>query len=72
VSSGIVSAVRTEDGVRYIQFTAPISPGNSGGPVLDAHGKVIGISVAKAIGDGAEGLSFAIPAAVLCSSFDVC
>jgi putative serine protease PepD len=72
VSSGIVSAMRTEDGVRYIQFTAPISPGNSGGPVLDAHGKVIGVSVAKAVSEGVEGLGFAVPAARVCASFDVC
>jgi S1-C subfamily serine protease len=72
VSSGIVSAVRTEEGVRYIQFTAPISPGNSGGPVVNRHGKVIGVSVAKIVGGGAEGLSFAVPAARVCADFDVC
>jgi putative serine protease PepD len=72
VSSGIVSALRTEDGVRYVQFTAPISPGNSGGPVLDEHGRVIAVSVAKAVADGAEGLSFGVPAARVCADFDVC
>jgi putative serine protease PepD len=72
VSSGIVSAVRTEGGVRYIQFTAPISPGNSGGPVLDADGEVIGVSVAKAVAPGAEGLSFGVPSARVCADFPVC
>lgn len=72
VSTGIVSALRTEDGVRYLQFTAPISPGNSGGPVLDRTGKVVGVSVAKIFAEGAEGLSFAIPARRICDDFDVC
>jgi len=72
ISSGIVSALRTEAGVRYLQFSAPISPGNSGGPVVDHNGSVVGISVSKFIGNGAEGLSFAIPAEQLCSSFQLC
>ena len=73
VSSGIVSAMRTEHGHDYIQFSAPISPGNSGGPVVDRSGQVIGVSVAKMVGEGAEGLSFAIPIAKICSSFaNVC
>lgn len=63
VTSGIVSAYRTQDGLSYMQFSAPISPGNSGGPVLDEHGAVVGVAVAKMVGDGAEGLGFAIPTA---------
>jgi putative serine protease PepD len=72
VTSGIVSAYRTQDGDREMQFSAPISPGNSGGPVINLRGQVVGISVAKYVGDGAEGLSFAIPAQTLCSVIDVC
>jgi putative serine protease PepD len=67
-----VSALRVEDGVHYIQFSAPISPGNSGGPVLDAGGRVIGVSVSKAVATGAEGLSFATPVAEVCSDLGVC
>src|SRR5712692_4839953 len=40
VSEGIVSALRGN----VIQMTAPISPGSSGGPVLNANGEVVGIS----------------------------
>ena len=61
-SSGIVSAVR--DG--FVQFSAAISPGSSGGPLLDAHGRVIGVNTAKVSSVGAEGLSFAIPIGVAC------
>lgn len=44
VTNGIVSQVRQEDGVRVIQHTAPISPGSSGGPLLNSEAKVIGIN----------------------------
>jgi putative serine protease PepD len=68
VSSGIVSAIRQG----YIQFSAPISPGSSGGPVVDLKGQVVGVSEAKVVSSGAEGLSFAIPARVLCSYVLTC
>jgi hypothetical protein len=42
VSTGIVSAVR--QGGNLVQFTAPVSNGSSGGPVLDEDGNVIGIA----------------------------
>lgn len=70
VASGIVSAFRTEGGVRYLQFSAPISPGNSGGPVVDRRGRVVGVATAKAVAAGAEGLSFAIPIARVCAALD--
>jgi S1-C subfamily serine protease len=45
VSSGIVSSVRREEtGVRYIQTTAPISPGSSGGALVDLQGRLLGIT----------------------------
>jgi len=72
VTSGIVSAYRNDFGQDYLQFSAPISPGNSGGPVIDQKGRVVGVSVAKMIGNGAEGLSFAIPAGRLCFALSVC
>ncbi len=42
-SSGEVSALRMHDGTLYVQTTAPISPGNSGGALFDAEGRIVGV-----------------------------
>ena len=60
VSDGIVSAIRDMDGQRLVQISAPISSGSSGGPVLNARGEVVGVSVA--VLDQGQNLNFAIPA----------
>jgi S1-C subfamily serine protease len=45
LSDGIVSAVGRQDGdARYLQVTAPLNPGNSGGPLFDDDGRVVGIN----------------------------
>jgi hypothetical protein len=61
VSEGILSGIRSMDDetVRY-QVTAPISPGSSGGPILNAAGEVIGI--ATFIWKEGQNLNFAVPA----------
>lgn len=65
VTRGIVSAVRKPGEIRktaMIQTDAAISPGNSGGPLLDRHGRLLGIVMAKLAGRGVENVAFAIPA----------
>jgi len=66
VTLGIVSALgrtlrgeggRAIEGV--IQTDAPLNPGNSGGPLLDGSGRVVGINTAIVL--GAQGLCFAVP-----------
>ena len=61
VSNGIVSAIRTveEEGGKFLQITAPISHGSSGGPLLNMAGEVVGITSAVIM--GGENLNFAIP-----------
>lgn len=67
VTSGIISAVNrsvtSEDGTTYnlIQTDAAINSGNSGGALVNAEGKVIGINTLKLSGSGIEGMGFAIP-----------
>jgi len=63
-SEGMVSAAeRKVDGVTYIQITTPISSGNSGGPLVNVQGQVVGITSAG-FTDG-QNLNLAIPISVL-------
>lgn len=74
VSTGAVSALREEDGINYIQFAAPISPGNSGGPIVNSLGEVIGITEASAgiVIQGAENANFALPVNLVCIRLQAC
>lgn len=62
LSEGIVSLKsRLLGGQTYVQTTAALSPGNSGGPLFNMAGEVIGVNSLKIVAQGAEGLSFSIP-----------
>lgn len=65
VSRGVVSGNRVIDEKLYIQTDASVNPGNSGGPMLNANGRIIGIVNAKVMATGVEGLGFAIPTATI-------
>jgi putative serine protease PepD len=67
VSLGVISGFRSVEGADYIQFSAAISPGNSGGPVVDRHGSVVAVAAAKFTGTGVEALSLAIPVQTVCT-----
>jgi S1-C subfamily serine protease len=58
LSEGIVSGIRTIDGITTIQHTADIDHGSSGGALIDEYGNVIGVTNA---GIGGGNLEFAIP-----------
>jgi hypothetical protein len=65
-SEGIVSAVRMAQevpgagsGFRVLQFTCAVAPGSSGGALVDAQGRLLGIVTASL---GGQGLNFAVPA----------
>jgi TPR repeat protein len=69
VTGGNVSALAgMQNDTRHIQITAPVQPGNSGGPLLDASGHVVGVvvsklnalKVAKATGDIPQNVNFAV------------
>ena len=58
VTRGIVSAFRTYGGVAYVQTDAATNPGNSGGPLLNLRGEVVGMSSRGLL--EAQGIGFAI------------
>lgn len=65
-ASGIVSLPgRLIDERLYIQTTAQVNPGNSGGPLINRQGEVVGVNNMKIVSPGAEGLAFAIPVETL-------
>lgn len=77
VTVGVVSALHRRLDTRtgpplldMIQTDAPISPGSSGGALLDSNGAVIGLTTAVATSDGAQGLGFATPIDIARSSAD--
>ena len=70
VTKGIVSIVFTYADVEWIQMDASVNPGNSGGPLLDSRGRVIGIvtsgvNVDPDTGRSVEGMGFALSVTAL-------
>ncbi len=61
LTDGLVSSRRLYKGKKFIQMSAPVSPGNSGGPVFNQYGDVVGVTVAKVMMGLGENLNLAIP-----------
>ena len=66
VTVGVISALNrtleiSDKRVKLLQTDAAISPGNSGGALVNADGAIIGINSAKLAASGVEGMGFAIP-----------
>ena len=61
ISEGLISSLRELDGAQYIQTTAAISPGSSGGGLFDENGGLIGITTFY-FAEG-QNFNFALPAA---------
>ncbi len=63
ISLGIVSAQRLIAGRPVIQTDASVNPGNTGGPLTNEEGQVLGLVSSKVSGVAFEGLAFAVPIA---------
>jgi tetratricopeptide (TPR) repeat protein len=63
ISTGVVSGIRQMSGRQLIQVTCPISPGSSGGPILNARGEVVGVAVG--VLESGQNLNFAVPASLV-------
>lgn len=79
VTTGTVSALAgIGNDTRFLQTTVPVQPGNSGGPLLDLEGRVVGVvvgkldalQVASVTGDIPQNVNFAIKASVVRSFLD--
>lgn len=66
VTKGVVSGLRREDGLDYLQSDVNVLPGSSGGPLLDVNGNVVGVTRGGVVFAGAPvGMNFFTPAAEL-------
>ena len=78
VTGNVTALAGLGDDSRFLQISAPVQPGNSGGPLFDRYGNVIGVVVAKlnalkiasATGDIPQNVNFAIKASVATAFLD--
>jgi V8-like Glu-specific endopeptidase len=61
MTRGTIAGVPTLYARKYFQIDAPVNVGNSGGPIVNEQGKVVGIVNAKLTSPGVEGVGYAVP-----------
>jgi len=61
VTRGTVSGIETKEAQKSFQIDAPVNPGNSGGPLVNEKGEVIGVVNAKLAGEVVSNVGFAVP-----------
>jgi S1-C subfamily serine protease len=71
VSRGIVSGNRSHEDRLFIQTDVSVNAGNSGGPLINKEGKVIGLVTLKISDNRAEGLAFAIPISQVAETLNI-
>ncbi len=69
INQGILSTKLSDRGQTLFQLGASVNPGNSGGPVFNSTGKVVGVATSR--GKGVEALAFSIPAGDVRKALDV-
>jgi S1-C subfamily serine protease len=78
VTGNVTALAGLEDDSRFLQISAPVQPGNSGGPLFDRYGNVVGIIVSKlnalkiasVTGDVPQNVNFGIKSSVAMSFLD--
>lgn len=70
VTSGIVSALSAIDDTSKFQMDVPVQPGNSGGPIFDINGNILGVVVARSTHEETQLVNFGIKAATVRNLLD--
>jgi hypothetical protein len=63
ISDGLVSGIRHQDGVDWLQHTASISPGSSGGALFDLTGRLVGVTTSSLV--ESQNINFSVPSTVV-------
>lgn len=76
VTNGIISAkTGIDDDIRYYQITVPIQPGNSGGPLINKNGNIVGLTTSRlngnAVGTKVENVNYAIKSLYLWNAINM-
>ena len=59
-TNGIISSRGIRQDTRYLQTDAAVNPGNSGGPLIDRYGNVVGVNTSKIVDEGVDNVGFAV------------